>query len=368
MIYFLVNNNYHVDLDIKLAKQLNEFDLALIQVPYSLNIINEFPLFKKIICFNFRLHSSFKRLIMKPFDVVKIKKIIDKNILIEKEDILLVHTEIDLINQYIIQKFYDNQASVFLLEDGTSTMCAYNLIPQKGSFLDGVKTFFLQKVYHFKYTSIVKLGNQTLPIMLDSIFKGSIVNYGKEIRRKIPLYHLKQEQESLNIKYVQGGLFLSQNLYFWHISEDDYIKFIDCILKVSYNFSPFYFKFHPSEKDNVKESIRHLIITKYPNVLIVEEDIIAEKIIDKLQVKYVITINSSAALNLINKGIIPIFLNNLFNYEFPSSEGSEFSIFLNSIKCNSPKTMSEIKPDFIAIDSSVDSSVSYSINEILNFN
>jgi hypothetical protein len=362
-----VNNNYHLELDIKLAKQLKEYELGLIQVPYSLDIILEHPLFKKIICFNYRMHSSLKKLILKPSDIIKIKKNIDEKILIEKIDILLVHTEIDLINQYIIQKFYENQARVFLLEDGTSTMGTYNLPPLKGNFIDGIKTFLLQKIYHFKYTSIVKLGNQTLPMMSDFVFKGSIVNYGNNIRRKIPLFTLKQKKESLELKYNTGALFLSQGLYSWHVSEDNYIKFIDSILTISSNFSPFYFKYHPSEKNSVKETINLLIKNKYPNILIVEENIIAEKIIGTLQVKYVITVNSSAALNLINKGVIPIFLNDLFYNDYPSDEGRVFSSFLNSINCNIPQTITEIKPDFIVFNNNIVSDNSYSISEILNF-
>jgi hypothetical protein len=366
MIYFLINNDYHLDLDLKLAKQLKNRELGLIQVPYSLTVIKESPFFSRILCFNYKLFISIKRLVIKPFEYCRIRKELMRNLKVNSEDILLVHTEIELFNHLIIQLFYENNARVFLIEDGTATISDNNLPLQKGRIVDKVKTFFL-RLNRLKYSSILNFGHQTLPRMKDHLFKGIIVNFGESINRNIPLYHLRKEIENIEISFSKGAIFFSQPLYMWFLTEEDYIYYINEVLTISNRFSPFFFKFHPSESRFVIDRITELINKNYSGIHIIEEKIIAEMIIYKYPVNYAITFNSTASLNLINKGIIPIYLNNIFTEKFPSNDGYSFSNFLLSIKCNSPKDLNEVKPGFIAFDRIENEKRTYSISEILTF-
>jgi hypothetical protein len=366
VIYFLVNNNYHIELDIRLASQLPGFDLGLIQVPYSLKIITQHNIFKKISCFNFKIHASILRFILHPFEITKIKKIVDNELVIRKDDILMVHTEIDLINQYIIQKFHETGAKVFLLEDGTATMCVYNLFPHRAPLKDRIKVIILKKIYKFRYTEINRYGIQILPVMKDHIFSGIIVNYGDSVLRDIPFYKLKQDKEPISVKFENGAIFFSQPLYLWYLKEDDYIDFLDDLLTVSEEFSPLFFKFHPSDNENVKAIVSKRICENYSRISVIQENDIAENIINKYPVRYAITINSTAALNLINRGIIPLFLNNIFNKKFPDPSFLSFSKFLDSIRCKSPETLAEIRPGFIAIQSDDNSVLTNTLIEIIN--
>ena len=367
MIYFLINNNYHLELDLRLAKQLDNYNLGLIQVPYSLDVLVKHPLFDKVLSIENKNFSSFTRFFLHPLERIQIKKRINAILKIDQNDILLVHTEIPSINQYLIQKFYDRGAKVFLLEDGTATICDNNLPVLKAGFKNKIRTLFLNYVCGLKYTSILNLGGQSLPRMQDSIFNGVIVNYGNEFKREIKLYHLNKEKENFDISFDKGAIFFSQPLYFWSLSEEDYINYIDKILSISDSFSPFYFKFHPSEKEYVKTSIEKIINLKYSKIIIIKEHIIAEKIIDKHPVKYALSFSSTSLLNLIRKGVTPVFLNNLFYQYYPSPDGLSFSDFLTSFNCYSPKTLSEIRPGFKALNKEFVNKKSYSISEILKF-
>jgi hypothetical protein len=366
MIYFLVNNDYHLDFSLPLAKELYGEELALIQVPYSLKIVDRSEIFLKVYNFSGRLVPSFVDFLIKPGKIFKRFKEIDKLLSIKGKDILLVHTEIELLNQYIIQKFYEAGAEVYLLEDGTATMCTYNITPEKAPFIDRIRAFFLRRIFMFKYIEIKRFGIEVLPVMKDFIFKGVIVNYGECILRDIKCYKLKANDEAIEIAYKKGLIFFGQPLYLWFMTETEYVSFINEVLRtVSGRFSPFYFKFHPSDTEFVRTVIRKLIAEDYPDVDILDDTDRAEVLIHKFPVQYALAINSTAALNLINMGVVPIFLNKLLGNLFPNETLFAFDRFLESIRCRVPETLVDISSEFSAFPDGMSGQRKFSIGEIL---
>lgn len=366
MIYFLVNNDYHLYLDMKLTKQLSQHKLGLIQIPYSLNVIDHSDSFSKIYHYPERLIGSLKGLLIDSKKIKSILKKVDDELSPDNNDVLLVHTEMDLLNQYIIQKFQKVGAKIFLLEDGTATMCYFNMPLGKIAIKDKIRASLLKYFFNFKFIEIKKYGVETLPVMKDHIFNGVIVKYGDKIKRKIPLYKLKSTAESIDVLYKQGAIFFNQPQYLWFITEKEYVKYIDDLLIISCNFSPFYFKFHPSDTKEIILQIKKVIKEKYSNIIIISENDIAENIIIKYPVQYSITFNSTATFNLMEKGIIPIFLNNMFNKLFPDDSFYTFGHFLKSINCQSPEKIEDIKIGFRAFKNSINDSDEFSIIDIIN--
>lgn len=366
MIYFLVNNNYHVHLDMQLAKQLPEFELGLIQIPYSLTAIEESDLFHKIYYHPDRLVASLKNLLLNPKKIRSIIKKVDTELIPKNTDVLLVHTEMDLLNQHIIKKFYKAGSKIFLLEDGIATICHYNMVSGKISFKENFRKFLLKYFYSFDYLKFKKYGVQTLPEMNNFIFKGVILNHGNNIKRDIPLYKLKPFEEPIKFLDQNGVIFFSQPLYIWFLTEEEYVGYIDDLFSVASHFSTFYFKFHPSDSEDVKNKILKIVEKKHPNVIVLHENGIAESIIEKYPVKYAITFNSTAALNLINRGVVPIFINNMFSKLYPLDSSEAFGQFLKSINCHSPSDFNDIKPGFVAFSSDEKEQKKYSLIDIIN--
>ena len=366
MIYFLVNNTYHLELDLRLAEELTDKGLGLIQVPLALGPIVKHSMFNRVLCFENVKFASLTKFLRSPCAKVKIERKLDLLLQIEQSDILLVHSEIPSMNQLLIQKFYDKGAKVFLLEDGPATIVDNNWPIFETPLSNKIRTFFLRRIQGLRYSSILKIGDQNLPRMEDFIFEGIIVNYGDEINRDINLYTLRQKKEIFEIVFEKGALFLSQPLYKWYLSEDDYVNYIDEILHVSERFEPFYFKFHPSDSIKVKEAIENILVRKYSKIILIKEQETAEKLIMTYRVRYAISVNSTVLVNLVNKNITPIFLNQLFFREFPSVESESFSNFLGSFNCYSPNDYVEVRPGFKALRTDGMKRKTYSISEILN--
>jgi hypothetical protein len=79
-------------------------------------------MFFQIYTYEQRLITSFKNIFFKPENIKNIFQRVDNTLFINNSDILLVHTDMDILNQYIIQKFYQCGARVYLLEDGIATI------------------------------------------------------------------------------------------------------------------------------------------------------------------------------------------------------------------------------------------------------
>lgn len=348
-----------------MAEQLSNHDLGLIQIPYSLNVIEESNLFQKIYCYPDRLVASIKHLLINPRKIKTIIEKVDLELNPQSNDVLLVHTEMDLLNQHIIKKFNRAGSKIFLLEDGTATICHYNMATGKVSFIEKSRKLLLKYLYGFDYLEFKKYGVETLPEMKDFIFKGVILNHGDSIKRNIPLYKLKALEEPIQFLDQKGVIFFSQPMYIWFLTQEEYVVFIDNLLSVASNFSTFYFKFHPSENENVRNKIIEIIEKKYPNVIVLYEKDIAENIIEKYPVRYAITFNSTAALNLINRGVVPIFINNIFSKLYPDDSSKAFGQFLKSINCQSPSDLNDIKPGFVAFSDNEKEQEKYSLIDII---
>ena len=361
MIYFLINNNFHLDLDIKLARQLNNYELGLIQVPYSLNVLTQSTIFTNIYNFPDKIYVSLSH----PFKIFSIQKRVSKEISPTGNDILLVHTDRDLVNQYIIQLFHKVNAKIYLLEDGASTITSFNIEPVKATFKERIKCLIFRSIYNYKYLNIAKYGVETLMLMDDHLFTGLILNLGKSLNRNIPLYKLDQIQEPLNFYNENGAIFFNQDLYLFNSTEKEYLNFLHEILYFSEKFEPFYFKFHPSDTESAKIAITKLLRKINKKIIIIEDNIIGEEIIYKYPVKYSISVCSSINLNLINRNIIPIFLNKFYNERFPNPTFFAFEQFLKSINCHFPLLLSDVRPGFIAFPNEIENENTQSLVNIL---
>lgn len=306
MIYILINNQYHVYDYNQWIDEFKSQKISLIQIPHSLNTVTKDNKFEKIYTY-----SRFLRNIFSLFHFSRISKIhkkITNEILPNENDVLLVYTEYEILNQYIINLFYKANAKIWLLEDGLATMTLCNSHFSGSNYKSKIYQFVLRYLYKYKYLKIYDLPDPT-PLMDDMVFSGVCVKLGKSIKRQIPLFHIlnKNILELTELK-SDKAIFINNDMYNFFCTFEDYIEIIEkTLIALSPNFSEFYFKFHPRESqyfiDLIKQKIKNI-----PNIKFLETEGIIEDQVDFIKPKYAFSFVSAALINLFHKGITPVFL------------------------------------------------------------
>ena len=156
MIYFLVNNNFHLyDVKLHISNFKKQQDFSLIQIPHTLNPQKEDANFKKIFTYqtpfqgkkkiNFlyihRLHN-------------KIKSDLQN---ISEKDFLFFYTEYECLNHYIVKLFKEKGAKTFLIDQGIATYILLNCNSTSVYKLPlrlRIKLFALRKLFGYNNSNL----------------------------------------------------------------------------------------------------------------------------------------------------------------------------------------------------------------------
>jgi hypothetical protein len=362
--YFLVNNDYHFDFINGFIKSLHNQKI-LIKAPVNINNAEYNRLFDKIINIEFNEFNSLFYLILKPFFIFKKIKKIQSKISPKANDILFLNTDMFLLNHLIVYKFIKCNCKIYLMEDGAATMTYFNMISTHPGFHFKLKELIYNNIYGLRRTSYRKFDHEIMPILDDKIFKGLIVNFGTNTNRSIKIFRIKMKDLIIKDINENNAIFFNQPLYNWYCDFDSYFNFIkDGINIYSELCDNLYIKFHPGDSNKFIDSLTKYIC-KFKNVIIINNNLNAEKIVEYINVKHAIAINSTSVLNLLKSGYNPIFLNYIFNLKFPSKTGNAFNLLLNNIKCDYPKDFKFIK-SLHQINYTHESENHLTINQIIN--
>ena len=329
MIYILINNQYHIYDYNQWIEDFKGHQISLIQIPHSLDPIKKDSKFQNI--------YSYSRFISNIFSLFQFNKIfkIHKKIINEispnENDVLLVYTEYEILNQYVINIFYKAHAKIWLLEDGLATMTLCNSDSKKNSFKSKIYLFVLKYVYSYKYLKIYHLPDPT-PLMDDKLFNGVCVRLGSSIKRQIPLFQIsnKNEFKFTNLN-SDKAIFINNDLYNFFCTFEDYLEITEKTLaQLSLNFTEIYFKFHPRETDYNINLIKNKI-NKIPKIKFLDIKGIIEEQVEAIKPKYAFSFVSAALINLFHKGIIPVFLYDT-DYKIRNDKFvKEIKVFLESV-------------------------------------
>lgn len=344
MLYLLVNNNYHLyDFD-TWKNEFKDQEIFLIQVPHHLNTIYYDHEFYNCVSF-----KPFFTGIISLLSYSKIKKLhaeIDKVIFPTSEDILLVYTEYEVLNQYIIQKFKGVNAKIWLLEDGLATMALFNGIFKRIKWKHHIMKWIFRYIYGYKYLEILYDGKNIFPIMTGKIFEGVCVSLGISIKRKLKLYQYRRQYELIEGLNGRCAIFLNEDIYKFYCKFDEYLKFLLMTLNaISHNFDIVYFKFHPRESNNYRSLISGEI-NRFSNIIIIEENQIIERVINNYRPKYAISFLSGSIINLLFRGLQPIYVYHLFPILERNQVLRGLTLYLESINYRYVSSLNEIDSSY----------------------
>ncbi|MDH4944068.1 polysialyltransferase family glycosyltransferase [Sulfurimonas sp. C5] len=312
MIYFLVNNNYHL-LDVyEHCKNLRKFEKSLIQIPHTLECISKDENFNNIFIFK----TPFSKM-KNYFNIINVKKIerkVKSKLTINANDILFVYTEYEILNQYIITLFKKNGAKVYVIEDGGfPTYLTYSIEDTEPlSLKEKIKLFYFNYFLGYRFVNFLKYNNLIFPQINENYLDGVLLYLDINIVRNIKKFLLSKNKKQLDLDKSKA-LFLNEKIYEYYCSKSEYSDILKiCIEKMIDKFEIVYFKFHPKETEENK-LWQLKILNQYSNVEIIQDNSPVENLLVIYKTKYVFSFLSAALLNLNAQGAVPVYIYHWFD-------------------------------------------------------
>lgn len=307
MLYFLINNNYHL-YDVRLhLSNLTDESVGLIQIPHKLDIVSDDTAFVNIEVFDKLLRSGGDYV-----NFIRSKRLrneIHRKISVKAGDVLFVYTEYELLNQCIIEHFKMSGALVYLMEEGFATYTTF-LLPSDRIplFSERVKLFLVRQLLGYKQTKFLYLNNMSFPQIEDSYIDGVVLYRDVEVIRKINKIVIAKSVEQILCDNNESVIFLNEKMYDHYLPFNEYLVMLrDILINLSKYYNKVYFKFHPRE--NLERQNQVLpIISGIAGLELIKDDTAIENIITRINTKNIASFFSAALLNLYDAGLNPIYV------------------------------------------------------------
>ncbi len=344
MIYFIVNNNYHVvDFEGHLAT-LQKKDVSLIEIPHALDAYESTD-FRR---FTYT-RAAETGLIAQINNFLKNVQRINQEIQPAKEDFLFMYTECEILNQYLANRFKQAGAQIYLIEDGgLGTYVPFRLIVSESLTL---KEWTKQTIYRLlpglSKIRLHKLNDYIFEWMPDDTINGVCTYESVPLLRSIKTILLKRNHNP-HLNLISGRtVFLNEPIYGVYQNSEEYISGLKNIMEALCRaFDEVFFKYHPRETEEWRLKIRNNVLSKYPNLTILEENSAVETLVGKYRPAVASSYFCSALLSLSQRGIEPLYLYHLLPDLKQQIISREVTAVLGGVGYNYVPSFSEIFSDF----------------------
>lgn len=311
MIYVVLNNNYHVfDLMSHLEDRPKNIDLQFLVVAHTLerdrlDSLSEIADVIEIPRFRFR-----GGYIQQILEIRKSKSTIDIHFNeVSENDRLILYTDLEFMNILIASAFVRAGAKVFIMTEGIATYsdiahgrCRDWVAAIRGRLFKTL-TGLSECSYYYMRSGKLKQG------LSASVVNGIFTYYKIAEPKCTKTIHISQgvyRDKGLELN-ENAVVFLNSPLYEQLCSWDMHIEAISEVLgALSRRFSQIYFKFHPRET-NEAINYQKKTLNAWECVFVDDSSEPIEWYIAKLKTKYAAALVSTALLNLVPDGIVPIY-------------------------------------------------------------
>lgn len=342
MVYFLINNNFHLIDAEKHFDGIKNDEIGLIKIPHQLTIVPS----KK-----YNVEIEYPRLINKLKDhfhllrIFRLHKKIKKELNnIQETDVLLFYTEYEYLTHYIVKIFKQKKAKVLLIEEGFPTYLAF--ASETNSSI-GLKKKILEKylkyILGYRKTKIVSANGFIYTQLEDSQIDHLLLYTNLKIKRNVLTDQLSTDKiEFKNLK-ENTALFLNEWIYDHYVSMEQYLSIMDDIfLNLSQNFDQIYFKFHPREKEDKRAQILS-VLEKYPKTKIITDNNPVELMIEKIGAKFIFSFAAQTVLYLSNSNCIALYIMQLYPELMKDSEIAKIKSIIDEMDYVFMNDWSELK-------------------------
>lgn len=352
MIYFLINNTFHLQTVNAVIGDLARKKLGLIQVPYSLTpVVNdkrfEFITSLERLTYTKDYLADWPKKLLPGLRLNRKKiSLAKKAIRPAKDDILFVFTEEELLNLILVKRFKNAGAKIYLIEDGIAAYVYYAINSDPISKRARLLMYIIRLIYGLKgyYPFVIK--GYFCPRISDAYYSGICYFFPIQITRNFHVFQIKKNVAKKTLSANRNGLFLTQPIYTVYLTVEEYIFNLNTIISTIHsNFEKLYIKFHPDEvKSGLFLEIKKHIGPK-ENLVYLESTSNIEELISDIDINHVVSYNSSALMNLAFCGVEPVYMYHLYDF-LQDNSTRELTKYLKTLNYNFPLSLEDVTPDF----------------------
>jgi hypothetical protein len=316
MLYVLVNNNYQLRTLLRHFSQRREWLLqaTLIAIPHTLTLEQAREAFGRVVVLETPMgRKPMPWLIGSYFASARKVKL---ELSPEVEDILLFFTEVEWLNQIVVQRFKEVGSRVVLLEDGG--FGTYIPMGQVESDPLTLRERVAQAGYRtlpgLRQSRLFKVNNIVFPRLPDPAIDLILLYRDAPIHRDTPV--LRVSQPAKRKCFIKQGsvIFLNEPLYDYYQTRESYLAGLGTLLDgLCQGFEAVGFKFHPRESQAWRSDISALISSKYPKIEIIDSTLNIEEIITAYFPEILASYFSTALLGIEYEDIEPMYLYHLLD-------------------------------------------------------
>lgn len=310
MIYFLVNNDYQL-IDARThAKVMWDRGMAaaLIEVPHSLRESDRARGFTSVQ--TLATPAGAHRWLGVWLRYFGAAKAVQRKIHPQRDDVLFVYTEYEILNHLVVRKFKQAGARVYLIEDGgVGTYLPFTLPGDKSlSPKEKIIAAMTRCIPGLASTRFHKVNGVVFPWLEDKQLDGVCLYRPLKIVRSMPVIVVRRASTAPVSPRRGRVVFLNERMYDHYQSDQVYLDGLDRILlNLQQGFDEVFFKFHPREQEPWRARILAML-SKYPAIQLIDSERPFELLAQDYQPEVIASYFSTALLNLDRSGIEPMFL------------------------------------------------------------
>lgn len=309
MHYFVVNNNYQYLEAARLAVEMEGAPCRLIAFPHTLTLPVDQQVFESVIVLETPASQGWLKAWRQYLTIGgRLRALLAPT----SDDVLVLFTEFELLNQLAAIQFKQAGARVYLIEDGgVGTYIPLALErPEAFSLKNRVYACMIRAIPGLRQTHFTKFDGVMFPLLADRYLDGVLLYRDVAIRRNIPVLQIARPAASCIDVETGRVVFLNQPFYSEHIqSPEAYADGLRRIMTALCDgFDEVFFKFHPRELQAAREAIVRDVLAAFRQVTIVEGNDPFESMLAQLRPEVVASYNSTPLFNLVGTGIQPMFV------------------------------------------------------------
>ncbi|AXE35835.1 polysialyltransferase family glycosyltransferase [Chromobacterium phragmitis] len=312
MLYVLINNDYqlHALRRHGISKLAGGAGATLIAVPHALSMSSDMADFQTI----HRFDTPQGR--MGLLRMLRRYRALGRDVADElspnPDDTLLFFTEVEWLNQIIVQHFRGRGARVVMLEDGGFATYLPMSVPDSEPLSMRercIQAAFRRVVPGLRRSRLFKVNGQVFPRLPDDAMDMIALYRDVPLCRGVPTRSvLRPARKRCEIR---GGsvVFLNERMYDHYQTADAYIAGLRRLMRMlTDGYETVHFKFHPREPQEWKARIGELLAREFPAVGVIDRPGTIEEMILDYRPEALASYFSAGLLSIEHEGIEPLYL------------------------------------------------------------